>query len=60
MFNRPGQSQGLLYKHKHYYIINLVSHRLPPMALRRCQAQEVWNFASDVGLGTDHVTGVGQ
>ena len=48
--SRPGQRQGLLYKHlRHSFIhsfINSVSQPFPPTALRRCHAKTVRDRAS--------------
>ena len=42
IFSRPGQSQGLLYKHRRHSFLNKVSHPVPPTALWRRHSQSVW------------------
>ena len=41
IISRPGQSQGLLYKHHCHSFIDSVSEPFPPTALRRRHAQTV-------------------
>ena len=46
LISRPGQSQGLLYKHLRNSLINSLSHPFPPKALRRRNAQTVRDSSS--------------
>ena len=47
IFSRPGRSQRPLYKHRHHALIHwFVRLPLPLLALRRWQAQTVWDVAS--------------
>ena len=41
VISRPGQSQGLLYKHLQDSLIQSVSQSFPPTALQRRHAQTV-------------------
>ena len=46
VISRPGQSQGLLYKHLCHLLIHLLSHPFPPTALQRHHAQTVRDSSS--------------
>ena len=46
IINRPGPSQGLLYKHRRHSLIKRLIHIFPPLALQQCHAQMVRDSSS--------------
>ena len=50
IFSRPGQSQGLLFKHLCDSLIKWVSHPLVKIFLRRCHSQTVENGANYIDI----------